>query len=114
MSAMRLALKLFGKRGSKNLRYGILCFVLNPVQMILVAEAFSVDLLNVFSSGRPCSKPAHFGLDLDSAEGLAIARRRYSRRATGSPASSLMLSWSGPTFLRAFFWCAVAGTSIRS
>lgn len=63
-------------------------FVLNPVQMILVAEAFSVDLLNVVSSGRPCSKPAHFGLDLDPAEGLAIARRRHSRRATASPASS--------------------------
>src|SRR3954471_11468351 len=65
---------------SKNLRYGSHRLVLDPVQVILVAETFSVDLENVFSARRPCRKPSHFGFDLDTAKGLVVARCLGSRR----------------------------------
>jgi hypothetical protein len=103
-----------GKCGSKDLRYGSLRFVLNPVQMTLVAEALSVDLVNVFSSGRPCGKPTHFGLDLDSAEGLAVAWCRNSRRVNRISSQFLDVELLRVCVFQSLFWCAVAGTSIRS
>src|SRR5947209_1944134 len=98
----------------KNPRDRGLRFALYPLQMILTAKAFGVNLVDVLGPRWPCRKPPHLGLDLDATEGLIVAWRPGSHHAHRSPASSLMLSCSGATPFKAFFCFGVAATSIRS
>src|SRR5437868_5848047 len=56
-------------------------FALYPLQMILTAKAFGVNLVDVLGPRWPCRKPPHLGLDLDATEGLIVAWRPGSHHA---------------------------------
>src|SRR5689334_9050648 len=57
---------------SSNLRQRGLCLALDALEVRLVAEAFSIELVDVLGAGGTRSEPAIFGLDLDAAERLAV------------------------------------------
>src|SRR3954471_1756098 len=54
---------------------GALRVLLNQLQMVLVAKALRVDLVDILGARWPGGKPAVRGLDLDAAERLVVARR---------------------------------------
>src|SRR5665213_1090243 len=50
-------------------------------EMILAAETFRVDLVDLLGARGPCGEPAVVGDHLDAAEGLPVAGRRRERGA---------------------------------
>jgi MATE family multidrug resistance protein len=47
----------------------------HPVQMVLIAKALSIDLVDIFGAGWSCSKPAAAGSDFDTTYGCIIPWR---------------------------------------
>ena len=84
-------------------------------QVLAAAEAFGVDLVDVFGAGRPRGEPAALRDHLDAADRIAVARRIGQ-----DPLDLLAGQFASPNVLRrqllpAIAFCsALAGASMRS
>ena len=63
-----------GRHGVEGFAYDFLGVGLYLLQMVLTAEAFGVDLVDVLGAGGPGGEPAALGDHLDAADGRAVAR----------------------------------------
>ena len=82
--------------------------------MSCIAKAFCIDFADIFGPRRPRCKPTCFGLHLDAAERLTIARRGCSHCANGIAGKFLNAERLGSYFLERVLELPSRGISIRS
>src|SRR5450830_1163973 len=83
------------------------------VEMILIAKAFSIDLVDIFRTRRAGREPAIVGDNLDPAKALPLAGAVVRIWRIVSPASSVELTLSADRRDNCFFCAGVAAASIR-
>src|SRR5438874_1737851 len=89
----------------EHLRQPCLSLLLDPLQVLGAPKTLGVDLVDILGARRPGGEPAEIGLDLDAAEGLAVAGRLAERGADGISGEILQAKLLGRDGLQdVFLW----------
>ena len=83
-------------------------------KMLLAAEAFGIDFVDIFSAGGTRREPSTLGDDFDATDGATISRR--VRQNCQDFFTGQIGAWISPLEIlsRAAFCRVVAGASVRS